>query len=289
MDFSKLTVIQLKALAKGKKLRGYSKLRKAELVDFLSSRKSPRKSPRREKYNEYNLEYLKKLARERKIKGFSRLRKAELINLLLSRPSPSPKRPSPKRPSPKRPSPKRPSPKRPSPKRPSPPKYTEEQVEIVQKILNCKDPFSCLGLTIDSTEPEIRKKFLRLSLLVHPDKNKAPGSTEAFIKLQNLRDQAILNIQIKEPSSPKYTKEQYDLVQAILKATSFDVNSMIGLTYNTTIPEIKKKFLRLSALVHPDKNKAPGSTEAFQKLQNLRDQVIRTREWFESTMKKYTL
>jgi len=33
--------------------------------------------------------------------------------------------------------------------------------------------------------------------------------------------------------------------------------------------------------LHPDKNKAPGSTEAFQKLQQMRDRAILDREWFE--------
>nr|GEZ98968.1 chaperone protein DnaJ 49-like [Tanacetum cinerariifolium] len=43
-----------------------------------------------------------------------------------------------------------------------------------------KDYYDILGVSKDCGVEDIRKAYLKLSLKVHPDKNKAPGSEEAF-------------------------------------------------------------------------------------------------------------
>jgi DnaJ-class molecular chaperone len=64
-------------------------------------------------------------------------------------------------------------------------------VEIVQKILNCGDnPYTCLDLNAYSTLKEIDSRCRKLSLLVHPDKNKAPRSKDATERLFELCDKA---------------------------------------------------------------------------------------------------
>ncbi|EOA13574.1 hypothetical protein CARUB_v10026641mg [Capsella rubella] len=62
-------------------------------------------------------------------------------------------------------------------------KYTEESVELVRNINRNKDYYAILGLEKNCSVEEIRKAYRKLSLKVHPDKNKAPGSEEAFKKL----------------------------------------------------------------------------------------------------------
>ncbi|XVF62577.1 hypothetical protein PTKIN_Ptkin09bG0019600 [Pterospermum kingtungense] len=61
--------------------------------------------------------------------------------------------------------------------------YTEEHVELVKKIKRNKDYYSILGVEKTCSVDEIRRAYKKLSLKVHPDKNKAPGSEEAFKKV----------------------------------------------------------------------------------------------------------
>ncbi|KAL3508109.1 hypothetical protein ACH5RR_033491 [Cinchona calisaya] len=61
--------------------------------------------------------------------------------------------------------------------------YTEDHVQLVKKIKSKKDYYAVLGLEKSCSVEEIRKAYKKLSLKVHPDKNKAPGSEEAFKKV----------------------------------------------------------------------------------------------------------
>ncbi|KAH9332025.1 hypothetical protein KI387_004133, partial [Taxus chinensis] len=63
--------------------------------------------------------------------------------------------------------------------------YTEDQVETVRRISGNQDYYIILGVEKNSPIGEIRKAYRKLSLKVHPDKNKAPGAEEAFKALSN--------------------------------------------------------------------------------------------------------
>lgn len=61
--------------------------------------------------------------------------------------------------------------------------YTEEHVQLIREIKKNKDYYAILGVEKTCSVEEIRKAYRKLSLKVHPDKNKAPGSEEAFKKV----------------------------------------------------------------------------------------------------------
>ncbi|XP_071508928.1 dnaJ homolog subfamily B member 12-like [Diadema antillarum] len=58
--------------------------------------------------------------------------------------------------------------------------YTPEQQAAVRKIQQCKNFYEILGVTKDCSEADVKKAYKKLALQFHPDKNKAPGSEEAF-------------------------------------------------------------------------------------------------------------
>lgn len=63
--------------------------------------------------------------------------------------------------------------------------FTKDQVEGVQRIKRCKDYYDVLGVSKDANEDELKKAYRKLALKFHPDKNHAPGATEAFKKIGN--------------------------------------------------------------------------------------------------------
>ncbi|KAJ8383015.1 hypothetical protein SKAU_G00037930 [Synaphobranchus kaupii] len=79
--------------------------------------------------------------------------------------------------------------------------FSREQVEGVQKIKKCKDYYEVLAVGKEASEDELKKAYRKLALKFHPDKNHAPGATEAFKKIGNAY--AVL-------SNPEKRK-QYDL------------------------------------------------------------------------------
>ncbi|KAG9344095.1 hypothetical protein JZ751_012575 [Albula glossodonta] len=88
--------------------------------------------------------------------------------------------------------------------------FTKEQLEGVQRVKKCKDYYEVLGISKDANDDELKKAYRKLALKFHPDKNHAPGATEAFKKIGNAY--AVL-------SNPEKRK-QYDLTGGESPASS---------------------------------------------------------------------
>ncbi|CAN1129769.1 Chaperone protein dnaJ 49 [Linum perenne] len=61
--------------------------------------------------------------------------------------------------------------------------YSEEHLQLIRQIVRTRDHYTILGVEKTCSVDEIRKAYRKLSLKVHPDKNKAPGAEEAFKKV----------------------------------------------------------------------------------------------------------
>ncbi|XP_055970099.1 dnaJ homolog subfamily B member 14 [Sorex fumeus] len=79
--------------------------------------------------------------------------------------------------------------------------YTKDQVDGVLSINKCRNYYEVLGVTKDAGEEDLKRAYRKLALKFHPDKNHAPGATDAFKKIGNAY--AVL-------SNPEKRK-QYDL------------------------------------------------------------------------------
>jgi len=75
----------------------------------------------------------------------------------------------------------------------------------------CKDYYEVLGVTKESTDSEIKKAYKKLALQLHPDKNKAPGSAEAFKAIGN--SVAVLTDAEKRKSYDLYGKDEQQYVR----------------------------------------------------------------------------
>ncbi|TKS83017.1 DnaJ -like protein subfamily B member 14 [Collichthys lucidus] len=78
--------------------------------------------------------------------------------------------------------------------------YTEDQRQGVLRIKNCKDFYEILSVPKNASDEDLKKAYRKLALKFHPDKNFAPGATDAFKAIGNAY--AVL-------SSPE-KRQQYD-------------------------------------------------------------------------------
>ncbi|XP_077133895.1 dnaJ homolog subfamily B member 14 [Ranitomeya variabilis] len=63
--------------------------------------------------------------------------------------------------------------------------FTKDQVDGVKRIKCCKTYYEVLGVSNDAGEEDLKKAYRKLALKFHPDKNHAPGATDAFKKIGN--------------------------------------------------------------------------------------------------------
>lgn len=92
--------------------------------------------------------------------------------------------------------------------------WTPEQKAMADKINKCKTYYSILELEQSEAadEAKIKKAYRKLALKMHPDKNAAPGASEAFKKLsaayavlsdtQKKREYDLTDLDITKSSSP---------------------------------------------------------------------------------------
>lgn len=58
--------------------------------------------------------------------------------------------------------------------------FTLKQKQLADRINSKRDYYDILGVAKDASEQDIKKAYRKMALQLHPDKNQAPGATEAF-------------------------------------------------------------------------------------------------------------
>ncbi|XP_028845955.1 dnaJ homolog subfamily B member 12a [Denticeps clupeoides] len=84
--------------------------------------------------------------------------------------------------------------------------YTADQVDAVRRIKKCKDYYEILGVSKTASEEDLKKAYRKLALKFHPDKNHAPGATEAFKAIGNAY--AVLSNTEKRRQYDQYGEEK---------------------------------------------------------------------------------
>ncbi|KAJ8675342.1 hypothetical protein QAD02_011128 [Eretmocerus hayati] len=62
--------------------------------------------------------------------------------------------------------------------------YTDENEHNIERIIGSDNFYEILRIPEDASQTEIKSAHNKLVLLVHPDKNRAPGATDAFRRVK---------------------------------------------------------------------------------------------------------
>jgi len=71
--------------------------------------------------------------------------------------------------------------------------FTKEQADAIIRIKNGRDNYEKLGIHYTATKEDINRAYRKLAVLLHPDKNVAPGSEDAFKLLVGARTALLKN------------------------------------------------------------------------------------------------
>uniref|UniRef100_A0A8C8RKY2 DnaJ heat shock protein family (Hsp40) member B12 n=1 Tax=Pelusios castaneus TaxID=367368 RepID=A0A8C8RKY2_9SAUR len=87
--------------------------------------------------------------------------------------------------------------------------YTQDQVDAVKRVKQCKDYYEILGVNREASDEDLKKAYRKLALKFHPDKNHAPGATEAFKAIGNAY--AVLSNSEKRKQYDQFGDEKINL------------------------------------------------------------------------------
>ncbi|KAH8316340.1 hypothetical protein KR067_005668 [Drosophila pandora] len=66
--------------------------------------------------------------------------------------------------------------------------FTLEMLDVVQKVLRCRNHYEVLRVSHHATYSEVKRAYHKLALRLHPDKNLCPGAEPAFRRISEAAD-----------------------------------------------------------------------------------------------------
>ncbi|XP_016978743.1 dnaJ homolog subfamily B member 14 [Drosophila rhopaloa] len=66
--------------------------------------------------------------------------------------------------------------------------FTLEMLDVVQKVLRCRNHYEVLRVSHHATYSEVKRAYHKLALRLHPDKNRSPGAEQAFRRISEAAD-----------------------------------------------------------------------------------------------------
>ncbi|XP_017125757.1 dnaJ homolog subfamily B member 12 [Drosophila elegans] len=66
--------------------------------------------------------------------------------------------------------------------------FTLEMLDVVQKVLRCRNHYEVLRVSHHATYSEVKRAYHKLALRLHPDKNRSPGAEQAFRRISQAAD-----------------------------------------------------------------------------------------------------
>ncbi|XP_017078674.2 dnaJ homolog subfamily B member 14 [Drosophila eugracilis] len=66
--------------------------------------------------------------------------------------------------------------------------FTLEMLDVVQKVLKCRNHYEVLRVSHHATYSEVKRAYHKLALRLHPDKNRSPGAEQAFRRISEAAD-----------------------------------------------------------------------------------------------------
>jgi len=79
--------------------------------------------------------------------------------------------------------------------------------------------------------------------------------------------------EVHTPRLPTYGQRELDVIHRVCSARS--ARERLGVGQKATAEEVNRAYKKLASLVHPDKNRAPGSEEAFKLLGKARAALLK--------------